>query len=88
MKMSSGYDVISPHTQRHSCTDSNVIRQTDVISQKRRRHAFGLGFSTEPEMALNFFQQPGLTSAAKVMKVFEATSPYSIIFIRRLYRYV
>ena len=39
-------------------------------------------------MELNFFQQPGLTSAAKVMKVFEATSPYSIISIRRLYRYV
>ena len=84
MKMSSGYDVISPHTQRHSCTESNVIRQTDVISQKRRQHVFGLGFAARTRDGVKFFQQPGLTSAAKVMKVFEATSPYSIIFIRRL----
>ena len=54
MKMSSGYDVISPHTQRHSCTDSNVIRQTDVISQKRRRHAFGLGFSARTRDGVKF----------------------------------
>ena len=86
--MSSGYDVIISIKQRHSCTYSNVIRQTDTIMQKRRRHAFGLGFPPEPEMAINFFQQPGLTNAAKVMKMFEATSPYSIIWIRRLYRYV
>ena len=46
------------------------------------------GFPPDPEMAINFFQQPGLTNAAKVMKVFEVTSTYSIILIRRLYRYL
>ena len=65
-----------------------VRLQTDVITQKRRRHALGKGFPPEPVMAINFFQQPGLTNVAKVMKVFEVTSTYSITLIRRLYRYV